>query len=115
MAKVRKIIATLIINGDEWDRTPLNLVREASLKWSKLSTTIVESTNVFISADISEISSVAKAGVIRRGLKIESIACYNENQAKWQDLALSIIEQLGEDFKAKISIQTSEVDFVYLD
>ncbi len=112
MAKVRKIITTLIVK--EGTNTPLNLVREASIKWNKLSTKIVESTNVFVAADISEISSV-KAGVIQRGLKIESIACYNENQAKWQDLAFSIIEQLAADFNASVSIETTEVDYTYLD
>lgn len=112
--KTTKLVAIIVIHANEIDNLD---IRKANIFWKEKSTEIYMSEGLFVPAVISEVKGVFKVDFIQTGLRIESVGDIN-NLLKWQELAISMIKELFVhlNFKqSKILIETSEVDYGYLD
>ena len=108
--KTTKLVAIIVIHANEIDNLD---IRKANIFWKEKSTEIYMSEGIFIPAVISEVKGVFKVDFIQTGLRIESVGDINNLL-----LAISMIKSLFEhlNFKqSEILIETSEVDYGYLD
>lgn len=122
MAKTRKISVILSINeGSGYEHElfiePVELI---SFLWQETAKKIFESCGKYINCVVSPASNVYnhELGCPQGGdiaVKIEITANPSDNLDKWQEITISIIEQLQEDLKQPaVTVELSEIDIICL-